>query len=291
MVTIENEFYRVAVNPLGSELWSIMEKASGHEFLWQGQEEDRKIWPRRSPILFPVCGQLRDGTAVIDGKKYPMPLHGFARDYEHQIAGLKKDRVALSFTDSPETRKMYPFSFSLFVRYTLDGKVLRCRYDVENHSGGSMPFSVGYHTGYRCPLSDHSDARDCTLVFENEETLSRLLTEDNLISGKRVPFLQNERNIDLFGPWFPGTCIMENPRSRYLELQDRRTGKSVRVGIAGFPQLVVWVGHEDRPFVCIEPWYGLPDEKDACGDFRRKKGIVTLDDGKTFSCEQTIEIR
>ncbi|WP_164919076.1 aldose 1-epimerase family protein [Caproiciproducens sp. NJN-50] len=291
MVTIENEFYRVEVNPLGSELWSVVEKSSGHEFLWQGKEEKESVWPRRAPILFPVCGRLRGGAARIDGKRYSIPMHGFARDYEHQVSDLKKDRVTFCFSDSPETKIMYPFSFTLYTSYILEGKILRCRYEVENHGGAGMPFSIGYHTGYRLPLSDHSNARDCTLVFEKEETITRLPQEDGFLTGKTEPFLQNERNVGLFASCFPGTCILENFRSRSLELQDRRAGKSIQVGIAGFPYLAIWISHEARPFVCIEPWYGIPDEKEAEGDFRRKKGIVALDGGKTFSCEQTIEIK
>lgn len=291
MVAIENEFYRVEVNPLGSELWSIVKKSSGHEFLWQGKEEKESVWPRRSPILFPVCGRLRDGAARIDGKRYSIPMHGFARDYEHQVHERKKDRVTFCFSDSAETKNMYPFSFSLYTGYILDGKILRCRYEVKNRSGSSMPFSIGYHTGYRLPLSDHSNAGDCTLMFEKEETIPCLLQEDGLLTGKTAPFLQGEHNADLFGSCFPGTCILENFRSRYLDLQDRGAGKTIRVGISGFPQLAIWISHETRPFVCIEPWYGLPDERDSDGDFRRKKGIVELDGGKTFSCEQTIEIK
>ncbi|MFU0833530.1 MAG: Aldose 1-epimerase family protein [Oscillospiraceae bacterium] len=288
MVTIENDYYKVVVNPFGSELWSIVEKASGREYLWQAQDAD--IWRRRAPILFPVCGLLKNNTAFIDGKEYHMPLHGFARDYEHKVVDLQKDSVTLRFSDSSETKKMYPFSFVLYVKYYLTEKILHCQYVVENHSHVSMPFSIGYHTGYRCPLADDSDAHDCVLMFEKAETLHSLVMEDGLFTGDTKPLLHEERSLDLFDPCFPGSCIVEGFHSRYIELYDKKAGKGLRVGIAGFPQLVFWINHESRPFVCIEPWYGIPDTTNTDGDFRRKKEILTLNAEGTFTCEQTIEI-
>ena len=56
--TIENDRFRVQVNRLGAELWSVYDKLEQRECLWQG---DPAVWPRRAPNLFPVCGSLRGG--------------------------------------------------------------------------------------------------------------------------------------------------------------------------------------------------------------------------------------
>ena len=50
--TIENENLEVRINSLGAELWSIVDKNDGTEYLWQG---DKELWARRAPNLFPHC--------------------------------------------------------------------------------------------------------------------------------------------------------------------------------------------------------------------------------------------
>ena len=46
---IENEHLKVGVKEFGCELTSIKSKATGFEYLWQG---DEKFWTGQSPILF-----------------------------------------------------------------------------------------------------------------------------------------------------------------------------------------------------------------------------------------------
>jgi len=63
---------------MGAELWSILDKHTLTEHLWQG---DPAVWGRRAPNLFPICGKLVNDSCVINGKTYHIPMHGFARDY------------------------------------------------------------------------------------------------------------------------------------------------------------------------------------------------------------------
>jgi len=55
----------------GAELTSI--KYNGVERL----HEVNSFWKQQSPILFPIVGKLRYDVALINGKEYPIPKHGF----------------------------------------------------------------------------------------------------------------------------------------------------------------------------------------------------------------------
>ena len=119
--TIQNEFLTVRVEDLGAQLSSI-QAPDGTEYLWQG---DPDIWARRAPILFPFIARLRENTYYLDGQPYTISTHGFARDMVFSLADQGEDHISLQLTDTPETRKVYPFSFSLTVTYTLEKNRLK----------------------------------------------------------------------------------------------------------------------------------------------------------------------
>ena len=57
-VKIENEKLFVTINEHGAELASLINKSNGMNYLWSG---DSKYWGRKSPVLFPIEGALKDG--------------------------------------------------------------------------------------------------------------------------------------------------------------------------------------------------------------------------------------
>ena len=71
------------------------------------------------PGLIPDCGTAEDDRYRYNGGTYHMPQHGFARDMEFEIVEKEKDRVSFRLTDSEQTKKMFPFSFELYIIYHL----------------------------------------------------------------------------------------------------------------------------------------------------------------------------
>ena len=67
MFIIENDFLTVGVNPFGAELWSVVSKENGKEYIWQGNPE---IWNGRAPVLFPICGRLSGDSYEYGGKSF-----------------------------------------------------------------------------------------------------------------------------------------------------------------------------------------------------------------------------
>ncbi|NMA65127.1 MAG: aldose 1-epimerase family protein, partial [Clostridiaceae bacterium] len=72
--TIENDRLKLQINSLGAELWSIVDKKDGTEYLWQGNKD---LWERRAPTLFPHCGRLKNDKYIYENKTYKSELHGF----------------------------------------------------------------------------------------------------------------------------------------------------------------------------------------------------------------------
>ena len=66
VIEIKNSKLTVGINTCGSELMYI-NSSRGTEFLWNG---DEKMWSYRAPVLFPICGKLKDDTYTYNGKKY-----------------------------------------------------------------------------------------------------------------------------------------------------------------------------------------------------------------------------
>jgi galactose mutarotase-like enzyme len=67
------------IKAFGAELCSLRD-AEGKELLWQAGE----VWPRHSPLLFPIIGRLKNDQLHHRGKTYPMTQHGVARDHRFE---------------------------------------------------------------------------------------------------------------------------------------------------------------------------------------------------------------
>ncbi len=285
---IDSKFLKVEINSMGAELWSVVNKNDGIEHLWQG---DRAVWARRSPILFPYCGRLKDNKYNVGGEVYKGSLHGFARDYEHEVFRCTSDSIVFVLCSNEQTIRLYPYEFKLYTEYRLEGNSLHCSFKVENTNDYEMPFSIGYHTGLMCPFDNTKSIENYSLVFEKKETPVELLcNEEGFLSGKKKIFFNNEDTINLYDGFFKNSFVLTSLESDYISIVEKRTGNYVKVGIKNFPYVVLWSAPGAVKFVCIEPCYGLPDSQDTDGEFTKKLGIQRINPNKSFSCTQTIEI-
>jgi galactose mutarotase-like enzyme len=130
-------------------------------------------WRGKAPLLWPATGGTYSegdapgsqlGTYQVGGHSYQMPFHGFVRDMawtlERHRGGPDQASATLSIHDSEETRRHYPFAFSLSVEYVVRNGALELRYAVQsdqrNHA--AMPFSIGNHITFRTPFGDGATA-------------------------------------------------------------------------------------------------------------------------------------
>lgn len=238
-------------------------------------------WRGGAPWLFPAVGRSFHegmGRYLLDGEVYEMPIHGFVMDRPWELVRADEGEIVCRTRDDAQTRKLYPFGFSLTVAYSLENSVVRADVTVEADAGNGrpMPFSLGNHLTLAVP-----DPARCRVRSPAKDVLA--LKPDGLLSGQVSP-----------SPYVKGRSLAEDPG-----LRDRVLG--------GFPggQALVEVGIDDarlrvsqpdspwarfvfysdgRSFFCPEPWLGEPDSLNT------GRGLVRLAPGGRFAWAMALEV-
>lgn len=268
MVTLKNSMLEVKINPYGAEVQSVRDNA-GHEYMWCG---DPKIWGRTAPVVFPVCGSLKDGTFFYKDKSYSLEKHGFARFLDYAVEKSEPDKAIFKATGLEKYKESYPFDYDFYIMYALSENKLSVTYRVVNRSEEPMYFSVGSHEGYACA----GGIENYDIVFEKEECLKTLLLDGSLLSGESEPVAENVKTLPLRYEYFEkDSLIFEGIKSRSLSLVDRRDKRSIKVNFPETDSLVIWTIPQNE-YICIEPWNGLPDSIEASGKIEEKHAIIEL---------------
>lgn len=98
---LNNEQLTVTFTTKGGTICSI-EDSQGIEYLWQG---DATYWSGQAPILFPICGGLRDDKALIgDDLETQMPRHGIVRKREWEMIEKDEKHIVFEITSNIETK-------------------------------------------------------------------------------------------------------------------------------------------------------------------------------------------
>ena len=279
--TIENDYLTAQINDAGAELHSIVNKENGVEYLWQGNPD---IWYGQSPVLFPFIGRLLDDKYRYNGKEYTMQKHGFARKRTFEVVSCEKNEAVFVLRSDDTTRPDYPFEFELFVKFTLVGKVLRATHTVVNQTDGEMYFSLGGHPGFNCAMGDY-------LEFDLPETLdTETIDSESIRIAEKTPVLRNEKRITITEDIFKNDAlILSGIRSKAVTLRSDKHDRAVRFTFGDVPFLGIWA-KPGAPYVCIEPWCGVNDDRNKRTDVSEKEGIVRLPKGGVFDLVYTAEI-
>ena len=275
----------------GGELVSFRD-GEGTEYLWSG---DPAYWSGRDPILFPIIGALKDGSVMTDRGPCSLSRHGFARDMEFVPVGRGEDFVTLELCQTDETLARYPYPFRLRVTHRLTERGFATAYEVHDPGDWPMPFCVGGHTAYRCPLGEGESFEDYSLVFDEREDAPSIAVRPGGILGGTLeePYLRGTNRIPLRHGIFDraDTLIFQGLRSKGVRLVNEKTGRGVRVEFGQFPMLGIWtMPGKNAPYLCIEPWQGCAAFEDETGRFEDKPHAVVLEPGGTKRLEFTVRI-
>ena len=143
---LRNDDLVVYINNQGAELMSVKNTVNKTEYIWSG---DPDYWGRRSPVLFPIVGELNGQVYRYKGHEYRMPRHGFVRDMIFSKSAETDDQIWFVLDSNEETKKSYPFDFHLAIRYRLRGRILEVKWIVANKDSETMYFSIGGHPAFR----------------------------------------------------------------------------------------------------------------------------------------------
>lgn len=285
MVILENENLKASIHPMGAELHSLYHKDLGLEYIWNGETD---IWPRHSPVLFPIVGGLLQDSFLYKGQKYTLAKHGFARDSKFELENSSPDSASFILKSSDETFKTYPFHFILRIRYTLGQNSITVSYEVENLSNETMYFSIGTHPAFNVPLTENSIYEDYYLEFEKEENSVRHTLNGNILNGT-IPYLKNQSKLPLQSSLFyDDAVIFKDLKSTTISIKNNINEHGIRFNFAGFPYMGIWAA-KDAPFVCIEPWCGIPDSENHTQNIEEKEGIIALEGGAKWKNNWSID--
>jgi galactose mutarotase-like enzyme len=288
VITLTNGLWGARISEAGAELKSLASLSSGQEHIWNG---DPAWWNGSAPVLFPVIGGLKGGQYTYEGKPYKLPSHGFARTSEFAVTRSGGDSAELTLVSSPKTRESYPFDFSLKVSFQLERAGIAVRYDVTNTGAGRLYFSIGSHPAFVVPFAGGA-LENYYVLFEREENIERWFFKDGMLTaGKTEEVLDNCRVLSLSRTCFDqGIMVFKHPESREFTLANSLNTHAVRVLTEGVPYLGVWSKPGGAPFVCIEPWHGIPDMSDTSGNLVDKEGILSLEPRAVFTTGYRVEI-
>lgn len=282
---ISNEELEVTISSLGGQYISMKDKA-GVEYIWQGG---------KMPTCFPIVGSLRNKTAKIgQGKTCTMERHGILASNEFELVDRKDDSITLKLEANEETKKAFPFNFEFQVKYTLKGKTLDIAFKVHNKDTAGMPYQIGGHPAFSCPINADGDYEDYILEFEEKETSDcpRPIPETGLMDYyDRTRMLDNSNVLPITHDLFNVDAVFfENIRSRRVKLFNPNTGNGIEVAFEGFKNLVVWSTVTLNNFVAIEPWSGLTTCNHESDVFEEKMDVYTLapDRSNTHSYSVTV---
>lgn len=288
--TISSTQSTATVRSLGGELISFVN--DGVEYCWYGTPEH---WEGRAPILFPVCCMPKDGKMAHNGVEYPMPKHGIARKREFEPVYISKNKVVLEQRETEETLKMFPFCYSLKVEHEVTDTGFSTRFVVKNLDKTDMTFCIGGHPAFNCPLRESDGGfEDYSLYFDDATGCTVSLTEDGYMNGSipKVNKLDGTNELPLvYSDYDNDAMIVEYLPKKSLRLLSRKTGKGFRFNFEGFEALGLWTPiKKHSPFICLEPWNGLPADVAETTDAKSKKYAITIKPDEEYSVGYSIEL-
>jgi len=273
MIHLRNGGSAASIDTTGGELrrWHV----GGRDLLWPG---DPAWWDSSAPILFPIVGWARNGEVRIDGIARPMGVHGFAGSGPFRSVEQGEASCRLELLDDAETRAVYPFGFSLSVAYHLTDGGLAIGFTVANTGDRPMPYALGFHPGFRWPLSGPAREGHVVAFAEPEEPSVPVIAPGGLFSSQRRPAPLDGRRMALDDAVFAAEalCFLDaRSRSWAFEAPD---GSAVRMDLDGFPHLALW-SEPGAPFVCLEAWTGHGDPVGFDGELNDKPSMRILAPG------------
>lgn len=308
MIIIQNEFLTAVVSEQGAEVQQLTDKATGKEYYWNG---DENYWGGHSPILFPITGGLWDRQTLINSKPYAIPKHGFVKDEQWNLKEQTSNSVCFIYRDEKKHFDVFPYEdYELHVRYTLEGRSLKTDLQVVNCGKQPIHFQMGGHPGILLPEWDEHNSIDGYLRLEgkvesivrastqgcievkSEEDLVRdplghiISCQDNL---KRYPVPMLDGLVPLCVDTFSNEALIFDEQVTAVTVLDIHKAPVARISSSA-PVWLFWSQQGQHcPFICCEPWYGLPDLQGFDGAIEQRPYIQTAQAGETWSGGYEVE--
>ncbi|MDD4689425.1 MAG: aldose 1-epimerase family protein [Eubacteriales bacterium] len=280
MQKITNDVLTVEILEKGAELQSV-KNADGKEFLWNG---DPAYWVGRAPVLFPICGGLKEDKYTLNGSEYTLSKHGFAKLVDYDVEDKKEDSVTFLLKSNEETKKQFPFNFELRITYSLKDNSLITAYAVKNLDADKMYFSIGSHEAFMIP----EGTQNYHIQFDKEVTLNSYILDGNLLEDNYITVLEKGDKFPLKDEYFAvDALVFKNVDFDKAALVCNDGSRKVTVEFPGCDYFLLWKKPEAN-YLCLEPWAGVQDIIGSDYDITKKEGIIALDGNGIYEKVHTI---
>ncbi len=279
LIKISNETLKVSISTLGAELTSVIK--NGKEMMWDANPD---VWGFHAPILFPICGAVKDDKYILDGKEYTLEKHGFARASEFEVENVSENQAVFLLKSTPETLKKYPYDFEFRVIFTLKDNQLKVEYKITNLTDKTMYSAAGGHEAFACP----EGVEAYSVIFEQEEDLDANIIEGGYVSKKTKCLGKGVKELPLKDEYFEIDAIpLFSLKSRKVTLKNTITGECISLDFEGNNYFLIWTKYKAK-YVCLEAWSSAPDFSDSGHDFTKKDGILVIPPHESETKQHTI---
>lgn len=280
-VSISTAALSAEISATGAELVRLQDRA-GADLLWDGNPA---VWNGRSPLLFPIVGEVKGNRLNVAGKAYEIGRHGFARTSTFALVGSEAASCTWRLESSDATRRQYPFEFRLDVTYRIEGATLHMEARVTNTGAAVMPASFGFHPALRWPLPYGKPRAAHEIVFERAEPAPIRRPIDGLLSAAQFATPVRDRHLRLHDDLFEeGALVFDTLASRSVLY-----GEAICVDFPRMPHLGIWT-KPGAGYVCIEPWQGHASPEGFDGELADKPGVIAITPGATESFAMSIAL-
>jgi galactose mutarotase-like enzyme len=236
---------------------------------------------------------VNDETYRVDGQEYHLPRHGFARDAAFTLIAQSERKVTFALESSEETKKVYPYDFTLSVSYVLDGNKIGVIWHVHNTDTREIHFQIGGHPAFNIPGMKAGESQYGRIRLDNQEPMDALHSYgDGSHEMDEVPFVEAENGLMEFSDntWRNDSIKVHKCQLHRAELLGTNGEPEVTVEFRT-PVIAFWSPFgKQAPFVCIEPWYGIGDPRGFKGEFKDKPLMNHLQPGASFMSKYNITI-
>ena len=290
MLTIENEFLKVNININGGSLSSIYDKVNNNELLYQ---PDGKSWNGQDVVIFPFVARLKDSKYEYNGNTYSMKNHGLIRYNKLELLNQTSTSLILGFDYNEDTLKQYPYKFHFEIMYSLNENELSISYKIKNLDDKPIYYEFGGHPAIKASGYESNNEfifKDTTLkFFSNIETKRYVLDATG-------SYIINEENISL-----PKDIILNKEfitKDKTL-IFDIKGINNVRLFTNGYifsfdiseaQILALWTWPGLGNYICVEPWWGIPDYINPNPELKDKPLMHSLNPQEVENKKYSIKI-
>ena len=166
----------------------------------------------------------------------------------------------------------------------LFGDTVTNEYIITNTGADKMPFVIGGHPAFNCPLCEGEKFEDYKVVFDkalthrplrpdHETGLVDVSVRYDVLDGDTIP-MKHELFEEL------DSMIFDGIESKCATLIGK-CGKGVKIEYQDMANLLIWSAVGKPDFVALEPWTGISNCSDESDVIENKRGMTILEPDET----------